>query len=213
MPNHRKADQARFGAGRSIGQVKHEAHQLPQRHSVGVYPTIPASPIVDAITGVGSALALIILAGAIRSRQWHGKYRKSAETSYTYRRAGSLLTPTEAEFYRTLREAVGPMADIQCKVRLADLLIALEGNRGAFNKVSQKHVDFVLCERGTLRPLVAVELDDPSHQRPDRQARDQFVDSAYRSAGLAIVHIQTQEQYNAAELLTRLNPLLVYVNN
>ena len=212
MPNHSETNKTSFRAGRSIGQVKHKAYQLPQRHSHAVYPSDHASPLFDSATGIIAALIVVSLARTMKRVQGRGERRSAAET-HGYKRASSLLTQTESEFYRALREAVGPMADIQCKVRLADLLIAPEGNRSAFNRVSQKHVDFVLCERGTLRPLVAVELDDPSHQRADRQARDRFVDSAYKSAGLPLVHIQTQKRYSAAELLTALNPMLVYVNN
>ena len=32
------------------------------------------------------------------------------------------------------------------------------------------------------RPLVGIELDDSSHDRPDRRERDKFVDSVYSSA-------------------------------
>ena len=115
-----------------------------------------------------------------------------------YRMAESLLTAEEARFYQRLRDAVGPMAVIQCKVRLADILIAPEGDSTAFRKVSQKHVDFLLCERITLKPLVAVELDDSSHMRADRIERDRFVNSAYQSAGLKLIHIPTSRTYDSS---------------
>src|SRR5439155_13598608 len=34
------------------------------------------------------------------------------------------------------------------------------GRYRAFNQVSSKHVDFVLCDATTFRPVLAVELDD-----------------------------------------------------
>lgn len=126
-----------------------------------------------------------------------------------YHTVPSLLTPTEAHFYQTLCTAVGPLAVIQCKVRLADLLVAPRHDLTAFRRVSQKHVDFVLCERGSLKPLIAVELDDRSHEREDRRRRDQFVDAVYASAGLPLVHVQVQSVYNAAYLLAQLQPFLI----
>ena len=41
-----------------------------------------------------------------------------------------------------------------------------EGDRlKYFNWISQKHVDFVLCDKDTMQILCAVELDDRSHER------------------------------------------------
>jgi len=126
-----------------------------------------------------------------------------------YHAAASLLTPTEAHFYQTLRQAVGPMAVIQCKVRLADILVAPEHDFSAFRRVSQKHVDFILCERSTLRPLIAIELDDRSHDLADRKARDSFVDAAYASAHFPLIHVPVQPEYNSAEVLASLQRFLV----
>ena len=124
----------------------------------------------------------LVLAVAKRVRQRrHARQHSSGQLgspASLYRAAPSLLTPTESQFYTALSEAVGPMAVIQCKVRLADLLLTAPRDLAAFRRVSQKHVDFVLCDRATLRPCVAVELDDHSHDRTDRMRRDDFVDRA-----------------------------------
>lgn len=213
MPDHRETNQTRFGAGRSIGQVKHQADKLSQRHSSAVYPTpqqlgMPTFPVGPLYVFTGIVFAIAILARFVGAKRRITAPTPQASPSSKYERAKSLLTPTEAHFYQTLRSTVGPMAVIQCKVRLADLLLAPRHDITAFRRVSQKHVDFVLCEQLTLRPLVAVELDDRSHDRPDRQRRDQFVDSAYQSAGLPIVHIPVEKEYNPARLLETITPYL-----
>lgn len=214
MPNHSETDQPRFSTGGFVRRVKHQAHQLPQRHSSAVYPVsmqavysptalLPATGIL--IFYVFLAIAIVSAASMVTRKL----IRRRPTGVAQYRCADSLLTPTEAKFYRALDSAVGPMAVIQCKVRLADILLAPERDLAAFRRVSQKHVDFVLCERVTLKPLLAVELDDPSHARPDRIQRDQFVDAAYASAGLPIVHIPTQRDYNHVQLLTTIQPHII----
>ena len=40
------------------------------------------------------------------------------------------------------------------------------------NRIHAKHIDFVLCDPGNLQPILCIELDDPSHNRPDRIERD-----------------------------------------
>lgn len=37
-------------------------------------------------------------------------------------------------------------------------------------------INFVLCDKENIEPLIAIELDDSSHGRPDRMARDIFID-------------------------------------
>lgn len=162
--------------------------------------------------------AIILGAGILSSRKRRSAPQKPTEipaafetstgTSPNYKAAHSLLTATEARFYESLYIAVGPVAAIQCKVRLADILLSERGDLAAFRKVSQKHVDFLLCHQTTLKPILAIELDDRSHDRPDRIARDQFVDAAYKSAGIRVLHIPVQSEYHTGSLLAALQPYL-----
>jgi len=88
------------------------------------------------------------------------------------------------------------------KVRLADLCRDLDGwtNIAAFNQVSSKHVDFVLCDAQTLRPVLAVELDDRSHLRANRRNRDAFVDRVFRTMGLGIYRQWVRHSYDPAAI-------------
>lgn len=59
--------------------------------------------------------------------------------------------------------------------------------RSYFNKVQAKHVDFVLCDKKMVARII-IELDDSSHNRPDRQARDSFVDEILENVGYKVIH-------------------------
>lgn len=76
------------------------------------------------------------------------------------------------------------------KVRLLDLLEPQKGNKKYktfFYKVQAKHVDFVICDEKLVAKCV-IELDDNSHNDPDRQERDSFVDQVLKSVGYQILH-------------------------
>ena len=45
--------------------------------------------------------------------------------------------------------------------------------------------------------MLAIALDDASHDRKDRQDRDGFVDSALAAAGLPILHVKASARYDA----------------
>ena len=124
------------------------------------------------------------------------------EQSYPYRLTRSLLTPSEAAFYLALVLAAGRRYVVFAKVRLADLCQDLDrwADIRAFNRVSSKHVDFVLCDAITFRPVLAVELDDRSHLRANRRDRDALVDGVFRTMGLGVYRQWVQRSYDPAAI-------------
>ena len=123
-------------------------------------------------------------------------YPPAVPAEYTYALRDDFLSRAEASFFHVLRAAVATEYLIFPKVRLADLVFPprQEGQFGAWQRINRKHVDFVLCAPRTLRPLVALELDDRSHRRPDRLERDAFVDRVFADAGLPLVHVPRAPQ-------------------
>jgi hypothetical protein len=49
-------------------------------------------------------------------------------------------------------------------------------------------------------PLVGLELDDRSHQRRDRQERDEFVEQVFAAARLPLARIPAKWAYQTAHL-------------
>lgn len=113
-----------------------------------------------------------------------------------------LLTRGEAAFYQTLRRAVPGHLMICPKVRMGDLIhCSGEAWKAGFGgKISQKHVDFTLADCETTAIALVIELDDRSHQRADRQERDQFVDRAFAAAGIPILRVPAAASYDVRAL-------------
>lgn len=110
-----------------------------------------------------------------------------------------LLTKAEKNFYNVLEKAICDEDFYICpKVRLADI-IYISGTKNRqkyFNKIQSKHIDFLLCSKQYLNPVLAIELDDSSHNRTDRIDRDRFVDNALKSAGLPIFRVKVSYSYD-----------------
>jgi very-short-patch-repair endonuclease len=113
------------------------------------------------------------------------------------------LSAAELTFFRVLKNQLPPEWHLVAKVNLADLFFVRQPhrNRAARNRIDRKHVDFVICEAATMRPLLAVELDDASHDRADRVARDAFVDRVFEAAGLPILHVRFAWAYQPEVLM------------
>ena len=122
-----------------------------------------------------------------------------------YARRDSLFTPAELRFLETLRRALPEELEIFGKVRIADVLQPVEGLnpkawRSAFVRITGKHLDFVLCQRETGHLICAIELNDRSHARPDRQERDRYIYQACAEAGFPLLLIPAARSYDAREL-------------
>lgn len=116
----------------------------------------------------------------------------------------TLLSRGEAAFHGPLLQAVGGRWLIMCKVRVADVIECAQpqaGGRGEpdwarFAAISQKHLDFVLCDPRSTRIRCAIELDDRSHESPHRRRRDAFLDAALRAAGVPLVRFRARSEYD-----------------
>lgn len=149
------------------------------------------------------ALAGLLILFVGNQRRWLAlKNRLLAvmERRPVYGRQDAMFTAAEINFYRTLHKAA-PDYIVMGKVRVADLLKVHGGlasaseKRTAFNRITGKHVDFVLLEQNTMRPLCALELDDKSHQKRARRERDDFLNKAFKEAGLPLLRIPCAAGY------------------
>lgn len=123
-----------------------------------------------------------------------------------YRVRDNFLSPAEHNFYHVLQTAIGDKATVLTKVNLWDIFYVEQPhiNLRYKSRIDRKHLDFLLCEPKTMTPVLGIELDDQSHQRPDRRDRDRFVDQVFENANLPLVHIKVQHTYNTNELLQKL---------
>lgn len=117
-----------------------------------------------------------------------------------YKSQSRLITKAEQNFYRQLIRAIDGRCIVFSMVRIADVIEVndqIKGNkrRQHFYKISSKHFDFVLVD-DDMRILCAIELNDSSHERKDRQERDKFVRKAMKSAKLPLLEIKAARKYD-----------------
>jgi hypothetical protein len=148
---------------------------------------------------------VIIIAAILLMRTWASPGR------LPYEARGQLVTKSELRFYKSLLKAVQDDWEIFAMVRIADLLRVEKGvpnRRKWLNKILAKHIDFVLCDPGSLAPVICIELDDPSHDRADRVERDIFVNRAFDAAELPLLRIPTQPKYQSREIRELIDSVL-----
>lgn len=135
---------------------------------------------------------IIILSTSAKEKKNINDNRETNVIPYGYYyQARTLLTKHEWYEHNKLRTYAAQRNLTVCpKVRLLDIIEPKKefSNQITFRaKVQSKHVDFVLCDIN-MNVVAILELDDDSHNRPDRQARDAFVNHILTSVGYTVIH-------------------------
>ncbi len=163
---------------------------------------------------IALAVVLIVLVVLIAVKQ---KPSHNGEEGAPYTRTPSLFTPAERSFLGVLDLAAGKDFRVFGKVRVGDVLTPRAGQdrstrQTALNRINRKHFDFILCRPDDLTVLCAIELNDASHQRKDRQERDEFLEKACQSAGLPLIQFDAQYAYSPTEISARIAEVMAVGN-
>lgn len=113
-----------------------------------------------------------------------------------------LLSYPEMTFFLILQSLAQGRCVITCKPRLADYIERLQ--EGDLRKISQKHVDFLICRNDDMLPIFAIELDGSSHNSPDARERDIFVNELSSSIGLPLLRVPIKFMHDLEFLVDRL---------
>jgi ssDNA-binding Zn-finger/Zn-ribbon topoisomerase 1 len=140
--------------------------------------------------------------------------QSSAKSGHSYRKLGALFTPAERSFFGVLQQALATdNVLIFGKVRVADVITPGKGMtksewQTAFNKISAKHFDFILCNQDDLSVICAIELDDSSHNNAKRKSRDQFLECACESAHFPLIRVPAKQAYSIESIRLSLQGVL-----
>lgn len=114
-----------------------------------------------------------------------------------------LMTDSEIIFFRKLQQAL-PEYLIFSQVQLSRMIEPSQeaGNERQFwfNRVCRQSVDFVIVAADAKTILLAIELDDWTHESKNRQKQDAKKDKALSSAGIAILRFHA-ERMPSVEIL------------
>ncbi|MFH0852102.1 MAG: DUF2726 domain-containing protein [bacterium] len=127
--------------------------------------------------------------------------RRNKAADFDYKKRDRVLNDSEQALYFNLQKSLGDSFIVLSKVRIEDFVEAKSwGLRG---KIKSRHVDFLICDMASSKPLLAVELDGLSHNTSDWIERDQFVDELYKNIGLPVEHIRVGSDFSVEAIRLR----------
>ncbi len=119
----------------------------------------------------------------------------------------SIFNKSESAFFAALRAAVQNQWLIAPKIGLKDFLSIAKGTpdrQTHFNRIAQKHIDFLLFSPNGNAPVCAIEIDGPSHNNERTRERDAFIKQIYDHAGLPLLRFPAKTTYTTAEITEKL---------
>jgi len=124
-----------------------------------------------------------------------------------YQKRRYFFSHQERKFYDALLNDLDDDLQVFAKVRIADIVWLTNEPKDKWqhlNRILTRHVDFLICDVRQQIPLVAVELDDSSHNRVDRQESDRFKDTLFAHVQMPLERFQIKDTYEPGEIGKRI---------
>lgn len=104
------------------------------------------------------------------------------------------FTRPEQTFFNTLTTITNNHAvTILAKVRLSDLVEDLpNAPKSQYNRYAQLHIDFLLIHPTSSAPILAIELDGPSHTNPTQANRDLKKTELLKTVNIPLIRFTSQ---------------------
>ncbi|PKN02688.1 hypothetical protein CVU76_01460 [Candidatus Dojkabacteria bacterium HGW-Dojkabacteria-1] len=131
------------------------------------------------------------------------KNRYKTKKIYQYTRKKYLLTKAESDLFKTLNQLLDNRYYIFPQIHLDSILdnkVIGQDWKGALSHIQRKSIDYVICDKVYLSPLLAIELDDISHSRNDRRDRDNLVERIFQEANMPLLRIQSTDVNNIGKI-------------
>lgn len=135
------------------------------------------------------------------ARTPHSNYKSTLKDSHSFQyntfhfyQKKSFMTNRERYFFNLLYSEFHQDFFIFSQVRMVDIIIPIFDENTqyssyikAFRSISQYHIDFLIVDRTNFSIVCAIELDDYSHDRPDRIKRDNKINMIFKFTGIPLL--------------------------
>jgi len=125
--------------------------------------------------------------------------------AFPFKKKSNLFTPVERTFLGLIEEAVGNEFRILCRVKMGDILTIHQNadkktSKNAASRAGNKHLDFVLCSKEDMSPIIAIDLVHNNGKDGYKSQRDFYVSGALDAAHIPHVRIKVRSGYKAQDI-------------
>jgi len=143
-------------------------------------------------------ISLIVIVGVLASRLNDNSF------PFPFDSKNSVFTPAEKNFQNLVEQAMGAKYRIINRVKLADIVTIRNGvsdraSQSAANNAEGKYLDFVICDRKSMKLLGTIDLVD-TQGKGYKIKKDWFVSGALEAAAIPHLRIKVKANYTLDEI-------------
>ena len=152
-------------------------------------------------------LSLIVIVGVLASRLNDNSF------PFPFDSKPSVFTPAEKNFQNLVEQAMGNKYRIINRVKLADIVTIRNGvsnraSQSAVTTAESKYLDFVICERSSMKLLGTIDLVD-TKGKGYKIKKDWFVSGTLEAAAIPHLRIKVKPNYTLDEIRACINSRLL----
>jgi hypothetical protein len=152
-------------------------------------------------------VSLIVIVGVLASRLNDNSF------PFPFDSKNAIFTPAEKNFQNLVEQAMGSNYRVINRVKLADIVTIRNGisdraSQSAVNNAEGKYLDFVICDRNTMKLLGAIDLVD-TKGKGYKIKKDWFVSGALEAASIPHLRIKVKANYTLDEIRACINSRLL----
>jgi len=152
-------------------------------------------------------ISLIVIVGVLASRLNDNSF------PFPFDSKSAVFTPAEKNFQNLVEQAMGHKYRVLNRVKLADVVtirngISSRASQTAVTNAEGKYLDFVICDRNSMKLLGAIDLVD-TQGKGYKIKKDWFVSGALEAAAIPHLRIKVKANYTLDEIRACINSRLL----
>lgn len=127
------------------------------------------------------------------------KKKPKEKNIYQYTKKPYLLRKDENDFLKILEQILSNRYYIFPQVHISSIVehkIKGQSFKGALSHIDRKSIDYLVCDKQYISPILGIELDGSSHDREDRIERDIEVERIFKDIDLPLLRINSKDRNN-----------------
>lgn len=152
-------------------------------------------------------VSLVVIVAVLASRLNDNSF------PFPFDRKSAIFTPAEKNFQNLVEQAMGSDYRVLNRVKLSDILtirngVSSKASQSAAKNADKKYLDFVLCDRNSMKLLGAIDLVD-TQGKGYKIKKDWFVSGALEAASIPHLRIKVKANYTVEEIRSCINTRLI----
>ena len=148
---------------------------------------------MDFIYGlIGLGVVFLIVYFIVRKFKPQNNSKSKIQPSQTKYQSKQLMSEYEKYFYEILSKNFAQDYIITPQVNLASIIEKIKDFPKQYQNELYRNIDFGIFDKTTMKPLLLIEINDKTHNQPDRIKRDLKVKEICNQANIKLITFYTK---------------------